>query len=106
MIHESAHDIATDGSHVHGEEFYRNYHNLCQYGTIGEGDSKPGGANRELEVFCERMKNAVKQEAADEAAEKDKKAKARIVADYIAGMSDRYAMKEHERLFSLYGDLG
>ncbi|MBU0858610.1 MAG: dNTP triphosphohydrolase, partial [Alphaproteobacteria bacterium] len=29
---------------------------------------------------------------------------ARIVADYIAGMTDRYAIREHERLFNL-GDL-
>ena len=28
-------------------------------------------------------------------------ARARIVADYIAGMTDRYAIKEHERLFNL-----
>src|SRR5690606_25006387 len=32
-------------------------------------------------------------------------ARARIVADYIAGMTDRYAIKEHERLFELYWDL-
>jgi dGTPase len=32
-------------------------------------------------------------EAADEAA------RARIVADYIAGMTDRYAIREHKRLF-------
>lgn len=31
--------------------------------------------------------------------------RARIVADYIAGMTDRYAIKEHERLFELYWDL-
>jgi dGTPase len=30
---------------------------------------------------------------------------ARIVADYIAGMTDRYAIREHERLFDLYWDL-
>lgn len=35
---------------------------------------------------------------------KDKKT-ARIVADYIAGMTDRYAIREHERLFDLYWDL-
>ncbi|HOO82197.1 MAG TPA: deoxyguanosinetriphosphate triphosphohydrolase, partial [Alphaproteobacteria bacterium] len=29
----------------------------------------------------------------------------RIVADYIAGMTDRYAIREHERLFDLYWDL-
>ncbi len=31
--------------------------------------------------------------------------KARIVTDYIAGMTDRYAIREHERLFDLYWDL-
>lgn len=30
--------------------------------------------------------------------------KPRAIADYIAGMTDRYAMKEHRRLFSLAGD--
>ena len=29
-------------------------------------------------------------------------ARARIVADYIAGMTDRYALDEHRRLFDLY----
>ncbi len=27
--------------------------------------------------------------------------KARAIADYIAGMTDRYAMKEHQRLFAI-----
>jgi len=31
--------------------------------------------------------------------------RARVVADYIAGMTDRYAIREHERLFDLYWDL-
>lgn len=35
----------------------------------------------------------------------DEKKRARIVADYIAGMTDRYAIREHERLFDLYWDL-
>jgi dGTPase len=29
---------------------------------------------------------------------------ARTVADYIAGMTDRFAIREHERMFDLYGD--
>ncbi|MCB1591888.1 MAG: deoxyguanosinetriphosphate triphosphohydrolase [Alphaproteobacteria bacterium] len=37
--------------------------------------------------------------------EDDLAGKARIVADYIAGMTDRYAIREHERLFDLYWDL-
>lgn len=30
---------------------------------------------------------------------------ARVVCDYIAGMTDRFAIREHERLFDLYWDL-
>ena len=36
---------------------------------------------------------------------KNKTARARVVADYIAGMTDRYAIKEHERLFEQHWDL-
>lgn len=32
------------------------------------------------------------------------KARARIVCDYVAGMTDRFAIREHERLFDLYWD--
>ncbi len=32
----------------------------------------------------------------------DEKPRARIVSDYIAGMTDRYALDEHRRLFDLY----
>jgi len=35
----------------------------------------------------------------------DEALRARIVADYIAGMTDRFAIREHERLFDLYWDL-
>ncbi len=35
----------------------------------------------------------------------DNIALARIVADYIAGMTDRYAIREHEKIFDLYWDL-
>tara|TARA_A200000113_G_scaffold117216_1_gene105148 strand:+ start:347 stop:1564 length:1218 start_codon:yes stop_codon:yes gene_type:complete len=35
----------------------------------------------------------------------DERVRARIVCDYIAGMTDRYAIREHERLFDLYWDL-
>ena len=35
----------------------------------------------------------------------DDHARARIVCDYIAGMTDRFAIREHEKLFDLYWDL-
>lgn len=38
-------------------------------------------------------------------AQGDAQLRARIVCDYIAGMTDRYAIREHERLFDLYWDL-
>ncbi len=38
-------------------------------------------------------------EAAD-----DETARARLVCDYVAGMTDRYALDEHRRLFDLYDE--
>lgn len=35
----------------------------------------------------------------------DDSARARVIADYIAGMTDRYALREHEKLFNIYKDL-
>jgi dGTP triphosphohydrolase len=35
---------------------------------------------------------------AGRAAREDESGRARIIADYIAGMTDRYAMKAHEAL--------
>lgn len=40
---------------------------------------------------------------ADSAGAADRTALARIVADYIAGMTDRYAVEEHRKLFSVDG---
>jgi dGTPase len=34
----------------------------------------------------------------------DENALARVVADYIAGMTDRYAIREHEKMFDIYWD--
>jgi dGTPase len=38
----------------------------------------------------------------ERAEQAERAARARIVADYIAGMTDRYALDEHRRLFDLY----
>ncbi|PCK00518.1 MAG: deoxyguanosinetriphosphate triphosphohydrolase [Zetaproteobacteria bacterium] len=45
------------------------------------------------------------QRVVDAQAVDNERERARIVADYIAGMTDRYAIREHERLFDLYWDL-
>jgi dGTPase len=39
-------------------------------------------------------------EFADRAAGEDQAIRARVVADYVAGMTDRYAIAEHERLIA------
>jgi dGTPase len=38
----------------------------------------------------------------ERAEQADAQARARVVADYIAGMTDRFALDEHKRLFDLY----
>lgn len=35
----------------------------------------------------------------------DRMIRARVVCDYVAGMTDRFAIREHERMFDLYWDL-
>ena len=45
------------------------------------------------------------QRVVEAGGQEDEQLRARIVCDYIAGMTDRYAIREHERLFDLYWDL-
>ena len=33
---------------------------------------------------------------------RDERRRARVVCDYIAGMTDRFALEEHHRLFDTY----
>ncbi len=58
-------------------------------------------AQRMLETLFEAyMKDtsAMPQKFANQAASSDEHGRARVVADYIAGMTDRYAMAEYEKL--------
>ena len=48
-------------------------------------------------VFMDDV-NTMPREFAAAAAERDEAGRARVVADYIAGMTDRYAFAEHERI--------
>ena len=38
----------------------------------------------------------------EQAEEGDETARARLVCDYIAGMTDRFALDEHRRLYDVY----
>ncbi len=48
------------------------------------------------------MPNLLPEDWAAEAADLDRTGKARLVADYIAGMTDRYALDEHRRMTDPY----
>jgi dGTPase len=51
------------------------------------------------------MPNEWQRQVEELGGQKSDTARARIVCDYIAGMTDRYAIREHERLFDLYWDM-
>ncbi len=57
------------------------------------------------ELFTAFMKDPglLPTEWGERARKGDESASARVVCDYIAGMTDRYAIEEHRRLFSLDG---
>jgi dGTPase len=53
-----------------------------------------------------REANCLPDEWRSRAEAQDERGRARVVADYIAGMTDNYAMDEHRRLFDLYDPQG
>ena len=77
--------------------------NLYQHYRVLRMTNKAAGVIRELfDAFMKdgrlmppehasKAENAMRQEG--------ETGKARIVADYVAGMTDRYALLEHQRLF-------
>lgn len=91
MVHEMAHDDSTIGTHVHGEQFYRNFHNLIRYGNV-DGCSDiwtEGGAYRYLDTFVARMKNAIIQERDDEAVRREEKAAAQVAEALVVTADSR-----------------
>lgn len=83
------------------QEFLKN--RMYRHYRVNRMTSKARRVVRELfdilleEPECLPTEWRVRAEAAQ-----DKTARARLVADYIAGMTDRYALDEHRRLFDLY----
>ena len=60
--------------------------------------SMTGEAKGMLELLFDRYMNDPKQMPAEFAKRAAADDKPRVVADYIAGMTDRFAISEHERL--------
>ncbi len=81
MIHEVAHTDSTTEGHYHGEEFYRNFHNLVRYGNVDSESAEfydAGGQCRFIDIFIRRMKRAVDEEYSAAAILREVKAKARV----------------------------
>lgn len=76
-------------------------HNLYQHYQVNRMTSKARRIITELfSAFMEEPRLLPPDYQLDEAANSaNQSAQARKVADYIAGMTDRYAMREHKRLF-------
>ena len=71
LIHELAHDESTMGTHLHGEEFYRNFHEICM--------SKGWSTNplSEIRYFSQVMESFRVNEKLQKIKEKEEKAKAK-----------------------------
>ncbi len=54
------------------------------------------------QLLPDKWQNLIREKGGDKDTKEGREARARMVADYIAGMTDQYAMLEHERLFDLY----
>ncbi|NBB82237.1 MAG: deoxyguanosinetriphosphate triphosphohydrolase [Alphaproteobacteria bacterium] len=76
------------------DRMYRHY-------TVNRETSKARRLVADLFGLFMREPNCLPDEWRDAATAAEAGGRARIVADYIAGMTDRYALIEHERLFGL-----
>lgn len=77
------------------KRMYRHY-------LVNRMTSKARRVVRELFDLLFREPECLPQEWRERADAMDERQRARLVADYIAGMTDRFALKEHRRLFDLY----
>lgn len=84
------------------ERMYRHYTIIRIYGKVEKIITELFTAfHNNFETLPDNWQRRVREGGAVT----DETLRARIVADYIAGMTDRYAIREHERLFDLYWDL-
>ena len=74
------------------ERMYRHY-------RVNRMSSKARRVVGDLFGIFNREPDLLPSEWRDEAMKHDAKSRARLIADYIAGMTDRFALDEHRRLF-------
>ncbi|MGH6980026.1 MAG: deoxyguanosinetriphosphate triphosphohydrolase, partial [Stellaceae bacterium] len=75
------------------------FEHMYRHFRVNRMASKARRTVKELFDLLMREPDCLPSEWRDEAANKPQEQRARIVSDYIAGMTDRYALDEHRRLF-------
>jgi dGTPase len=77
------------------ERMYRHF-------RVNRMTSKVKRVTRDLFELYMREPNCLPDDWRKQAEESENSPRARLVCDYIAGMTDRFALEEHKRLFDIY----
>ena len=72
---------------------------MYRHPRVTETMDKAAGVVRELFARLFEAPDLMPQEWGEDVLSMDEIRRARRIADYIAGMTDRYALAEHRRLF-------
>jgi dGTPase len=75
---------------------------MYRHSTVNRMTAKARRVVRDLFSFYMAEPDCLPGEWRDAAEAADGAPRARLIADYIAGMTDRYALEEHQRLFDVY----
>jgi dGTPase len=75
---------------------------MYRHSTVNRMTAKARRVVRDLFTFYIQQPDCLPGEWRQQAEGADRAAGARLIADYIAGMTDRYALEEHQRLFDVY----
>jgi dGTPase len=75
---------------------------MYRHSTVNRMTAKARRVVRDLFTFYIAQPDCLPGEWRQQAEGKDRATGARLIADYIAGMTDRYALEEHQRLFDVY----
>ncbi|HSD35492.1 MAG TPA: deoxyguanosinetriphosphate triphosphohydrolase [Alphaproteobacteria bacterium] len=79
------------------------FESMYRHSTVNRMTAKARRVVRELFAFYIEQPDCLPGEWREEAERAASPAEsARLIADYIAGMTDRYALEEHQRLFDVY----
>jgi dGTPase len=79
------------------------FDSMYRHSTVNRMTAKARRVVRELFAFYIEQPDCLPGEWREETERAASPAQsARLIADYIAGMTDRYALEEHQRLFDVY----